>query len=209
MDHRFELPGSYRKWTLGLIIVGVLALLYGFIMFHPFAHAGHGENVNSTRFWAVLLQNSVYWLLTVNAAMFFICVTTMAMGGWQVAFRRVSEAISSVVPVLGIITFIILFLLLSRSIVVKTKFIEFFGILGLLAVFEFINLFIHPFLSRATNDSPVLMLAILIAIGALLIPLHHRMEKWITRIMVEKNKKIRLAAAKKTIEQLEGGEHPP
>jgi hypothetical protein len=48
------------------------------------------------------------------------------------------------------------------------------------------------------------MLAILICIGALLVPLHHRLEKWITKIMVEKNKKIRLAAAKKTIATLEG-----
>jgi hypothetical protein len=108
MDHQFQLPGSYKKWTYGLIGAGVLALLYGFIMFHPFAHAGHGENVNSTRFWAVLLQNSVFFLLVVNAAMFFICVTTMAMAGWVVAFRRVSEAISSVVPILGVITFVIL-----------------------------------------------------------------------------------------------------
>ena len=108
MNQHFELPGSYRKWTFGLIIAGVLAVLYGFIMFHPFTHAAHGENTNSTRFWAVLLQNSVYWLLTVNAAMFFLCVTTMAMGGWQVALRRVPEAISSVVPILGIITFLIL-----------------------------------------------------------------------------------------------------
>ena len=108
MEHRFELPANYKKWTWGLIIAGLLALLYGFIMFHPFAHAGHGENTNSTRFWAVLLQNSVYWLLVVNASMFFIAVTTMAMGGWQIAFRRVPEAISSVVPVLGIITFVIL-----------------------------------------------------------------------------------------------------
>jgi len=108
MEHRFELPANYKKWTWGLIIAGLIALLYGFIMFHPFAHAGHGENTNSTRFWAVLLQNSTYWLLVVNAAMFFLCVTTMAMGGWQVALRRVPEAISSVVPVLGIITFVIL-----------------------------------------------------------------------------------------------------
>jgi tetratricopeptide (TPR) repeat protein len=104
----------------------------------------------------------------------------------------------------ALITFLILFFTLSRSIIVKTKFIEFFGVLGLLAVFEFINLFIHPYLSHATNDSPVLMLLILIGIGALLVPLHHRLEKWITRVMVEKNKKIRLAAAKRTIEQLEG-----
>jgi tetratricopeptide (TPR) repeat protein len=103
-----------------------------------------------------------------------------------------------------LITFLILFFALSRSIIVKTKFIEFFGVLGLLAVFEFINLFIHPYLSHATNDSPVLMLLVLIGIGALLVPLHHRLEKWITKIMVEKNKKIRLAAAKKTIATLEG-----
>ena len=102
----------------------------------------------------------------------------------------------------GLITFIILFLVLSRSIIVKQKFIEFFAILGLLAVFEFINLFIHPYLANATNNSPVLMLIILIAIGALLIPLHHKLEKWITKIMIEKNKKIRLAAARKTIRLL-------
>ena len=76
--------------------------------------------------------------------------------------------------------------------------------LGLLAVFEFINLFIHPYLAHVTNDSPVLMLGVLIAIGALLIPLHHKLEKWITKIMVEKNKKIRLDATKKTIASLEG-----
>jgi Ni/Fe-hydrogenase subunit HybB-like protein len=103
MNQSFELPGSYKKWTIGLIIVGAIALLYGFIMYHPFNHAGHGENINGTRFWAVLLQNSVYWLLTVNAAMFFIGVTTLAMGGWQVALCRVSEAISSVVPGVGIV----------------------------------------------------------------------------------------------------------
>lgn len=104
---------------------------------------------------------------------------------------------------IGLITFIILFFVLSRSIIVKTKFIEFFGILGLLAVFEFINLFIHPYLAHATNDSPVLMLIVLIVIGAMLVPLHHKLEKWITKIMVEKNKKIRLEAARKTIENLE------
>jgi hypothetical protein len=72
MSKSFELPENYKKWTKGLIGVGLIALLYGFIAFHPFAHAGHGENVNSTRFWAVLLQNSVFFLLITNASMFFI-----------------------------------------------------------------------------------------------------------------------------------------
>ncbi len=104
----------------------------------------------------------------------------------------------------GIITFIVLFLLFSRSIVANEKFISFFGVLGLLVVFEFINLLIHPWLASVTHESPVLMLLALVLIASLLIPLHHRLEKWIKEKMVEKNKKIRLEAAKKTIDQLEG-----
>lgn len=103
----------------------------------------------------------------------------------------------------GIITFIVLFLLFSRSIVANERLISFFGILGLLIVFEFINLLIHPWLAWFTHESPVLMLLALVLIASLLIPLHHRLEKWIKEKMTEKNKAIRLAAAKKTIEKLE------
>jgi tetratricopeptide (TPR) repeat protein len=104
---------------------------------------------------------------------------------------------------IGIIFFISIFLLLSRSIIVNEKWISFLGILGLLVVFEFVNLFFHPYIAGLTNHSPVLMLLVLVVIAALLIPLHHRIEHWIKHKMVEKNKKIRLEAAKKTIEELE------
>jgi tetratricopeptide (TPR) repeat protein len=103
----------------------------------------------------------------------------------------------------GIITFIIIFLLLSRSFITNTKMIEFLGVVALLIVFEFLNLLLHPFLERVTHHSPVLMLLALVCIAALLVPLHHRLEKWATAKLVEKNKQIRLAAAKKTIEQLQ------
>ena len=105
---------------------------------------------------------------------------------------------------LGLITFVILFLLLSHSIVANQKLIRFFGVIALLIVFEFINLYIHPYLSHATNDSPLMMLLIMVAIASMLVPVHHWMENWITHQLVEKNKRIRLAAAKKTIQQLEG-----
>jgi NADH:ubiquinone oxidoreductase subunit 3 (subunit A) len=104
---------------------------------------------------------------------------------------------------IGIVTFLILFFLLSHSIIVNEKWISFFGMLGLLIVFEFINLLIHPFLERVTHHNPFLMLFALVALASLLIPLHHRLEKWIKTKMTEKNKKIRLASAKKTIEELE------
>ncbi|MCX6162276.1 MAG: hypothetical protein NTV87_13205 [Ignavibacteriae bacterium] len=104
---------------------------------------------------------------------------------------------------LGIITFIILFLLLSRSFITNTKLIEFLGVMALLIVFEFLNLLLHPFLEGVTNHTPVFMLLALVCVAALLVPLHHRAEKWSTAKLIEKNKKIRLANAKKTIEKLE------
>src|SRR5262249_12000108 len=104
---------------------------------------------------------------------------------------------------LGIISFIILFLLLSRRLITNSKVIEFLGVVALLIVFEFFNLLLHPFLEEVTNHSPLLMLLGLVFIAALLIPLHHRLEHWARAKLVEKNKQIRLAAARKTIERLE------
>ncbi|MEO6489784.1 MAG: tetratricopeptide repeat protein [Ferruginibacter sp.] len=104
---------------------------------------------------------------------------------------------------IGIIVLLILFLLLSRSFITNTKLIGFFGVIALLIVFEFLNLLLHPTLERITHHSPLLMLLGLVCIAALLVPLHHKVEKWTTAKLVEKNKAIRLAAAKKTIEQLE------
>ncbi len=107
------------------------------------------------------------------------------------------------ITAIAILTAIILFLLLSRSILVSHKVVEFLSVLVLLVVFEFINLLIHPFLESITHHSPVLMLLALVAIASLIIPLHHRLEHWTTKILVEKNIAIRLANAKKTIEELE------
>ena len=104
---------------------------------------------------------------------------------------------------IGLVTLIILFLFLSRSFITNTKLISFFGVIALLLVFEFLNLLLHPFLERITNHSPILMLLALVCIAALLVPLHHKLEKWTTEKLVEKNKATRLANAKKTIEKLE------
>ncbi len=99
----FEVPGRYKNWSYGLIGVGILSLIVGFMLY------GTGDDVHhKTRFWATLLHNSTYFLLVVNASMFFVCATTLAFGGWQMAFRRVPEAISAVVPVIGVIALIII-----------------------------------------------------------------------------------------------------
>jgi hypothetical protein len=99
----FDIPARYRTWSMALMGVGVLSVIIGFILYGT----GTGEH-HGTRFWATMLQNSTYFLMVTNAAMFFICATTLAMGGFQMAFRRVSEAISVAVVPLGIITLVVL-----------------------------------------------------------------------------------------------------
>ena len=98
----FEIPKRYRTWSLALMGIGLLAIVLGFFVY------GTGDVHHKTRYWASLLHNSIFFLLIANASMFFICVTTLAWGGWQMSFRRVPEAISKAVGPLGIIALLVL-----------------------------------------------------------------------------------------------------
>jgi hypothetical protein len=100
LKEHFEIPGRYKQWSLALMGVGIISLIIGFVMY--------GGVDDGKRFWSTMLHNSVYFLLVVNAAMFFFCATTLALGGFQISFRRVTEAVSASVIPIGIITFIIL-----------------------------------------------------------------------------------------------------
>ena len=104
-----------------------------------------------------------------------------------------------------VITLGIFLLVFSRTAVVGAKAIKNLSLIALLLFFEFINLLLHPFLGELTHHSPLLMLLCMAAIAGLLIPLHHRMEKLITNMLVSKNNRVRLEAARRTIEELEGG----
>ena len=98
----------------------------------------------------------------------------------------------------------IFLLIFSRTSVVGAKAIKNLSLIALLLFFEFINLLVHPFLGEITHHSPILMLLCMAVIAGLLIPLHHRMEKLITNMLVSKNNRVRLEAARRTIEELEG-----
>lgn len=101
--------------------------------------------------------------------------------------------------ILGLVIFLLLFLLLSHSVVVTQRMIKFFGVLALLILFEFINLVIHPVLGSVTHHSPLLMLIALVCLAAILIPFHHKLEGLIVHRLIEKNKQIRLEAARKEV----------
>lgn len=106
---QFEIPGKLKTWSLGLIGVGLVALVFGMIT-KGFSTDEHEQ----VHFWGTLMYNTIFWTMICNASMFFICVTTLAMGGWQQSFRRIPEAISTMVPIFGAITFaVLLYVVLS------------------------------------------------------------------------------------------------
>jgi tetratricopeptide (TPR) repeat protein len=96
-------------------------------------------------------------------------------------------AIGIFIPIFfGIILFI-------RNKKIKRKTVEYLGLFGLLMLFEFIALLIHPYLENWTNDTPVLMLATSVIIASLLVPLHHKLEHKLKEKL--SNKKIQQAMA--------------
>jgi len=99
---------KYNTLAFALMAVGIISIIALYISTHGGTGNEEEKKLQDARFWASLMQNSVFFLLIVNAAMFFICATTLAWGGWQLSFRRVTEAVSACVPVLGVIAAAIL-----------------------------------------------------------------------------------------------------
>ena len=99
----FTAPKNYNTIAWTFMAIGLLSIIGLWV-----TSGSSTDPKEQARFWASLLQNSVFFLLIVNASMFFVCITTLAWGGWQMSFRRVPEAISAVVPVMGVIAAAIL-----------------------------------------------------------------------------------------------------
>ena len=100
---KFEIPGKMKTWSLALIGVGLVSMVIGLV-----TKGFSGDEHEQAHFWGTLMYNTIFWTLVCNASMFFISVTTLAMGGWQQSFRRIPEAISAMVPIFGAITFAVL-----------------------------------------------------------------------------------------------------
>jgi hypothetical protein len=99
----FTAPKNFNTVAWTFMAIGLLSIIALWV-----TSGSSNDPAEQARFWASLLQNSVFFLLIVNVSMFFICITTLAWGGWQMSFRRVPEAISAVVPVMGVIAAAIL-----------------------------------------------------------------------------------------------------
>lgn len=103
ITERFEVPARLKSTGLILLVIGIVALIAGFIVLRG------GEQHEQARFWTVLLQNSVFFLFITTASIFIQAAAGLAQGGWIVAYRRVPEAIGANVWIFGAIALVVLF----------------------------------------------------------------------------------------------------
>jgi len=103
ISERFEVPSRLKSTAIGLLLIGVIALIGGFICLKG------GNEHEQTRFWIVLLQNSVFFLFISAASIFIQAATSLAQASWIVAYRRVPESIGANVWVFGLIALVVLF----------------------------------------------------------------------------------------------------
>ena len=136
--------------------------------------------------------------LTFDESMRQLKITEEKEAAAEERHRNIQYAVIGV----GVLSFLILFLVYSRTIIANEKAIKFLGILALLLVFELVNLFLHPYIGSFTHETPIFQLLIAVVIAAILIPLHHRLQHLLTHQMVIKNKQLRLAAAERTVAKL-------
>ena len=109
MNERFVIPSRLRMTSFALIGVGLLTLIIGAVVLLG-SHDGDLAKYDRIRFWDVLIHNSVFFLLISVASVFILAATSLAQGGWIVAYRRVPEAIGANVWLFGAITATILLL---------------------------------------------------------------------------------------------------
>jgi hypothetical protein len=103
LNQEFKVPAKLKSTSYALLGIGILTLLAGLVFLLL-----KGDQMAQNRFWAVLLQNSIFFLLISLASVFVLSATSLAQAGWIVAFRRIPEAIGSIVWVLALILGILL-----------------------------------------------------------------------------------------------------
>ena len=166
--------------------------------------ADHNHQIDSAYYYSLMestLKDSVFSQSSINKIQSLVFREQLRVieeeGKRTAAAEKRKHNIQYALLSLGIIMFVIFFLLLTHSFIIQERLIRFLIVIALLIVFEFLNLLLHPFLESITHHNPILMLIALVSIAALLVPLHHRLEKRAIKQLLEKNKEIRMRTAKK------------
>ncbi len=94
-SEQFSFSGKAKTYSLIGIVIGILAIAYGFL-------TGHAE-----RTFLNLLLMSYYFTCVCAAGLFFCAIQFVAQAGWSASLLRVPQAFSKVLPFASVILVIV------------------------------------------------------------------------------------------------------
>jgi len=99
-SEQFEFSGKAKTYSLVAILIGIVAIAYGFL-------TENGSNHHAERTFANLLLMGYYFACVCAAGTFFLAVQYVAQAGWSAGLIRIPQAFSKVLPIASIILIII------------------------------------------------------------------------------------------------------
>ncbi|PJB14996.1 MAG: hypothetical protein CO118_05720 [Flavobacteriales bacterium CG_4_9_14_3_um_filter_32_8] len=96
MENKVKVSLKLKTASIGMILIGVLALIMAFMQ-------------DAGRAWANILLNNYTFLSIVIGATFFIAIQYITQSGWSAMFKRVPEAISGFMPIIGLLMLVMIF----------------------------------------------------------------------------------------------------
>ncbi|KAA8478915.1 quinol:cytochrome c oxidoreductase quinone-binding subunit 2 [Arcticibacter tournemirensis] len=98
-NQQYEFSGKAKTWSLIAIVIGIAAIVYGFLI-------DSAEN-HSERTFANLLLMSYYFTCVCAAGAFFVALQYVAQAGWPTGLLRIPQAFAKVLPVAAIILIVV------------------------------------------------------------------------------------------------------
>lgn len=98
-SERFEFTGKAKIYSIIGIVIGVLAVAYGFLA---------GDEIMHERTFANLLLMAYYFACVCMAATFFLAIQYVAQAGWSTAILRVPQAMAKTLPIAAVILLVII-----------------------------------------------------------------------------------------------------
>jgi hypothetical protein len=95
-DEQYKFTGKAKTWSLVMIAVGVIGILYGFL-------SGGGE-----RTFANMLLMGYYFTCVCICGIFFCAVQYVAQAGWSVSILRIPQAFAKVLPIAAVVLLLII-----------------------------------------------------------------------------------------------------
>jgi hypothetical protein len=96
MEEKLKLSRPYFAGTLIMVAIGLAAVIFTLV-------------TDSTRGWANLLLNNVYFVSLSAGALLFLSIQRVTHSGWSAGFIRVPEAMAGFLPVSAVLFLIMIF----------------------------------------------------------------------------------------------------